>query len=78
MKNKKITFTAIHKAELVEAELRCIEATEVLIEMEYTVVSGGTERVDYSPPGSSVHEDSPGKSTGVGCHALLQGIFSTQ
>ena len=22
--------------------------------------------------------DSPGKSTGVGCHALLQGIFLTQ
>ena len=22
--------------------------------------------------------DSPGKSTGVGCHFLLQGIFSTQ
>ena len=31
-----------------------------------------------SPPGSSVHGDSPGKSTGVGCHALLQGIFPTQ
>ena len=30
------------------------------------------------PPGSSVHEDSPGKNTGVGCHALLQGIFPTQ
>ena len=29
-------------------------------------------------PGSSVHGDSPGKSTGVGCHALLQGIFPTQ
>ena len=28
-----------------------------------------------SPPGSSVHGDSPGKNTGVGCHALLQGIF---
>ena len=28
--------------------------------------------------GSSVHGDSPGKSTGVGCHALLQGIFLTQ
>ena len=27
----------------------------------------------YSPPGSSVHEDSPGKNTGVGCHTLLQG-----
>ena len=27
--------------------------------------------VDYSPTGSSVHGDSPGKNTGVGCHALL-------
>ena len=34
--------------------------------------------VDCSPPGFSVHEDSPGKKTGVGCHALLQGIFPTQ
>ena len=34
--------------------------------------------VDCSPPGSSVHGDSPGKSTGVGCHPLLQGIFLTQ
>ena len=31
-----------------------------------------------SPPGSSVHGDSPGKNTGVGCHALLQGIFPAQ
>ena len=31
----------------------------------------------YSPPGSSVHGDSPGKNIGVGCHALLQGIFPT-
>ena len=34
--------------------------------------------MDYSLSGSPVHEDSPGKSTGVGCHALLQGIFPTQ
>ena len=34
--------------------------------------------VDCSPPGSSAHEDSPGKNTGVGCHFLLQGIFLTQ
>ena len=34
--------------------------------------------MDHSPPGSSVQEDSPGKDTGVGCHALLQGIFPTQ
>ena len=34
--------------------------------------------VDCSPPGPSVHGDSPGKNTGVGWHALLQGIFPTQ
>ena len=34
--------------------------------------------MDCSLPGSSVHGDSPGKNTGVGCHALFQGIFPTQ
>ena len=34
--------------------------------------------MDCSLPGSSVHQDSSGKYTGVGCHALLQGIFPTQ
>ena len=34
--------------------------------------------VDCSPPGSSIHGDSLGKNTGVGHHALLQGIFPTQ
>ena len=33
--------------------------------------------MDCSPSDSSVHGDSPGKNTGVGCHALLQGIFPT-
>ena len=34
--------------------------------------------MDCSPPGSSVHGNSPGKNTREGCHALLQGIFPTQ
>ena len=34
--------------------------------------------MDYSPPGSSVQWDFPGKNTGVGCHALLQGICLTR
>ena len=34
--------------------------------------------MDYSPPGSSVHGDSPGKDTGVGCPVLLQRILLTQ
>ena len=33
---------------------------------------------DCGLSGSSVHGDSPGKNTGVGCHALLQGIFPTK
>ena len=31
-----------------------------------------------SRPGSSVHGNSPGKNTRVGCYAFLQGIFPTQ
>ena len=34
--------------------------------------------MDCILPGSSVHGDSPGKDTGVGCQALLRGIFLTQ
>ena len=34
--------------------------------------------MDCSLLGSPAHGDSPGKDTGVGSHALLQGIFLTQ
>ena len=34
--------------------------------------------MDCSPPGSSVYGDSPGKNSGVGCHALLHGAFLTE
>ena len=34
--------------------------------------------MNCSPPGSSVLGDSPGKNSGVGYHAFLQGIFPTQ
>ena len=34
--------------------------------------------LDSSSPGSFVHGVSLGKNTGLGCHALLQGIFPTQ
>ena len=33
---------------------------------------------DCRLPDSAIHGDSPGQNTGVGCHALLQGIFLTQ
>ena len=34
--------------------------------------------MDCSPPGSSVHGDSPGKNTGVGCLFFILGIFPIQ
>ena len=36
------------------------------------------DSMDCSPPGFSVHGDSPGKNNGVGSLSLLQGIFPTQ
>lgn len=46
MKTKQILFTDVHKAELVEAEVCEPAADEVMTEMEYTVISGGTERAN--------------------------------
>ena len=43
-----------------------------------SVVSDLSDPMDCSPLGSSVHGDSPGKNTGVGCHAPLQEIFPIQ
>ena len=34
--------------------------------------------MECSLSGSSVHGDSPGKNSGMGCHDLLQGTFLTQ
>ena len=46
MTTKKIFFTAIGKAELLERELPALKENEVLAETEYTVISGGTERAN--------------------------------
>ena len=44
----------------------------LLCVLSHSVMS---DPMDCNPPGSSAHEDSPGENTGVGCHALLPGIF---
>jgi 2-desacetyl-2-hydroxyethyl bacteriochlorophyllide A dehydrogenase len=44
MLNKQIFFTGVHKAELVENEVRDPAENEARVKMAYTVVSGGTER----------------------------------
>ena len=45
----------------------------LLLLSHFSRVSLFAARQDCSPSGSSVHGDSPGKNTGVGCHALLRG-----
>lgn len=44
MLNKQIFFTAVYKAELLENQVGDVNENQVLVRMEYTVVSGGTER----------------------------------
>lgn len=46
MYTKKIVFTAAKQAELLDVEVPVPAEGEVLTEMEYTVVSGGTERAN--------------------------------
>ena len=46
MKKKQIFFTAPRKAELWEVDVPAVGADDVQVRMEYTVVSGGTERAN--------------------------------
>ena len=46
--------------------------------LSQSVVSDLCNPMDCNPPGSSVYGDTSAKNIGVGCHALLQGIFPTQ
>ena len=43
-----------------------------------SVVSASLLPIHYSSPAFFVHGDSPGKNSGVGCHDLLQSVFSIQ
>lgn len=46
MKARKIFFTDYHKAELLDYDVPEVKENDVLVEMEYTVISGGTERAN--------------------------------
>ena len=50
----------------------------VVVVLVTSVLSNSLHPLNCSPAGFSVHGDSPGKNTGVGCHAFFQGIFPTQ
>ncbi len=46
MKSKTIVFTKLQTAELIEKEIGTVSGNRVKVKMEYTVVSGGTERAN--------------------------------
>ena len=46
--------------------------------LSHSVGSNSLKPMDCRPPGPSENRDSPGKNTGVSCHALLQEILPTQ
>ena len=52
--------------------------TCVLVGQSCPILWDPMDCMGYRLPGSSVHGDSAGKNTGVGCRFLLQGIFPTQ
>ena len=64
------------------SEISQIWERQILYDLTYMLVTQSCptlcDPVDWSPPGSSVHDHSPGKNTRVGSHFLLQGIFPTQ
>ena len=46
--------------------------------LSHSVVSDSATPWTVAHQAPLVHGDSPGKNTGLGCHALLQGLFPTQ
>ena len=56
----------------------CALQGQVCAVLSHLVMSDSLWPHGCSPPGFSVHEDSPGKNPGVSCHALLQEIFPIQ
>ena len=66
-------FTMVHLCDILD--FICKYAVLCGVAQSCPTVS---DPMGFSSPGPSVRGDSPGKSTGVGCHSLLQGIFPTQ
>ena len=68
--------------ESVPTELKDTFLCDVFLRKEWVLFFASClplcDPIDWTRPGSSVHGDSPGKNTGVGCHALLQGVFPMQ
>ena len=62
---------------LINEVINCLQALVVTVIVTLCLVAQSCpalcEPRDCSSPGSSVNGDSPGKNTGVGCHASSRG-----
>ena len=68
----------INEFQVLLSSVTCLPSYPICAVLSRLVVSDSLGPHNCSLPGSSVHGDSPGKNTGLGCHFLLQGIFPTQ
>ena len=76
-KTRKKKKTERERLEISSGKWRC--QGNILHKRQVTQLSPTLcDPMDGSLPGSSVRGDSPGKSTGVGFHTLLKGIFPTE
>ena len=72
-------WPSAHPTRLHHPHGQCRECREPLLKAWLiSLLLRHCDPMDCNPSGTSVHGDSPGKNTGVGYHALLQGIFPTQ
>ena len=71
-----LSFHLCHS--LLTCNIRCINLGSYLCVLRHSVVSDSLCPRGLQPARLLCPWDSPGKNTGVGCHALLQGIFPTQ
>ena len=79
LSNAKFIHIVVQSLQLISKTLSSSSQTEMKSEsVSHSVVYDALKPMDCSPPGFSVHGNSPGKNTGVGCHSLLQGIFLIQ
>ena len=78
------TFSArsAHSPQLRDPQRTMLDSTQLHLHIMLCLLAQSCpplwDPMDCSPLGSFVHEDSPSKNTGLGCHAFLQGIFPTQ
>ena len=73
-----LTFISYYIQVLTQSDYVYVLVAQLCPTMGFPMLAPGSDPTDSRPPGSSIHGDSPGKNTGVGCHFLFQIIFPTQ